>query len=201
MMLHGGSAVPKEGASDPNRTPGQRTQAPAEGPTTEQPKPQGQASPSPSPGKPKELPPKPTPPAKPIPPVRRNSRSQIQVRQQTLPADLAKSQLPEGQAPPAQALESAKSAPSPPSGRSEAGPANPEPVPSEAEAQEEQPSDQPKGHPLLNKSQSLTNAFNVFSDSSFFRGGSAPSASDGQEEAKAETIRNLRKSFVSLFSD
>ncbi|CAL8339810.1 unnamed protein product [Merluccius merluccius] len=247
------SAVLKEGASDPIRTPGQRPQAkaaaaaaapgsppakaaavapaspgPAQAPaaqaaaatppTTEQPKPQAQASPSPSPGKPKELPPKPTPPAKPIPPVRRNSRSQIQVRQQTLPADLSKSQ-PEGQAParapesasapgpPAQVQSPAKAAPSPVAVRSEAGPpaagSNPEPVPSEAEApaQEEQPSDQPKTHPLLNKSQSLTNAFNAFSDSSFFRGGATSSASDGQDEAKAETIRNLRKSFVSLFSD
>ncbi|KAE8298394.1 Synapsin-2 Synapsin II [Larimichthys crocea] len=85
---------------------------------------------------------------------------------------------------------------------------NPEPVPAEAtaapdEAQapvEEQPESQQKTHPLLNKSQSLTNAFNAFSDSSFFRGVSS-SGGDGQEEAKAETIRNLRKSFVSLFSD
>eukprot|EP00064_Thunnus_orientalis_P006797 superscaffoldBa00000726_g6815 len=53
---------------------------------------------------------------------------------------------------------------------------------------------------LANKSQSLTNAFNAFSDSSFFRGVSS-SGGDGQEEAKAETIRNLRKSFASLFSD
>uniref|UniRef100_A0A8C6KV40 Synapsin-1 n=1 Tax=Nothobranchius furzeri TaxID=105023 RepID=A0A8C6KV40_NOTFU len=92
--------------------------------TTEQPKHQTQGSPLAAPGKPKDLPPKPTPPAKPIPPVRRNS----------------------------------------------------------------------------NKSQSLTNAFNAFSDSSFFRGVSS-SGGDGQEEAKAETIRNLRKSFASLFSD
>ncbi|XP_053171285.1 synapsin-2b isoform X1 [Scomber japonicus] len=87
---------------------------------------------------------------------------------------------------------------------------NPEPVPAEAEAAaapdeaqapvEEQPGSQQKTHPLLNKSQSLTNAFNAFSDSSFFRGVSS-SGGDGQEEAKAETIRNLRKSFASLFSD
>ena len=54
--------------------------------------------------------------------------------------------------------------------------------------------------PFPSKSQSLTNAFNAFSDSSFFRGVSS-SGGDGQEEAKAETIRNLRKSFASLFSD
>lgn len=54
---------------------------------------------------------------------------------------------------------------------------------------------------LPSKSQSLTNAFNAFSDSSFFRGVSSSGGGDGQDEAKAETIRNLRKSFASLFSD
>ncbi|KAF4792672.1 synapsin II [Turdus rufiventris] len=49
--------------------------------------------------------------------------------------------------------------------------------------------------PLLTlKSQSLTNAFS-FTESSFFR------SSVNEDEAKAETIRNLRKSFASLFSD
>ena len=43
------------------------------------------------------------------------------------------------------------------------------------------------------KSQSLTNAFS-FSESSFFR------SSASEDEAKAETIRSLRKSFASLFS-
>ncbi|XP_073682100.1 synapsin-2b [Garra rufa] len=58
---------------------------------------------------------------------------------------------------------------------------------------EEQPAPQQKStHPLLNKSQSLTNAFNAFGDT--FR-------SSNEDEAKAETIRNLRKSFASLFSD
>ncbi|XP_073500601.1 synapsin-2 [Phyllobates terribilis] len=49
-------------------------------------------------------------------------------------------------------------------------------------------------HPQLNKSQSLTNAFN-FTQSSFFR------SSTNEDEAKVDTIRNLRKSFASLFSD
>ncbi|KAM4613262.1 synapsin-2b [Polymixia lowei] len=104
---------------------------------------------------------------------------------------------------PAKAQPQAKAA----SSSSPAPASNPEPVPAEAEAPmeaqppvEEQPSAQQKSHPLLNKSQSLTNAFNAFSDSSFFRGGST-SGGDGQDEAKAETIRNLRKSFASLFSD
>uniref|UniRef100_A0A4W3JY29 Synapsin III n=1 Tax=Callorhinchus milii TaxID=7868 RepID=A0A4W3JY29_CALMI len=48
-------------------------------------------------------------------------------------------------------------------------------------------------HPHLNKSQSLTNSFSVTE---------APQRSGANEdEAKAETIRNLRKSFASLFSD
>lgn len=52
---------------------------------------------------------------------------------------------------------------------------------------------QPSPHPHLNKSQSLTNNFNI----------SDPSqrSSGNEDEAKAETIRNLRKSFASLFSD
>ncbi|KAM3878051.1 synapsin-2b [Diretmus argenteus] len=202
---------------------------PTPAPTTEQPKPQPQVSPSPSPapGKPKELPPKPTPPAKPIPPVRRNSRPLLQPKPQTPPLPRAVPK-PQADAPapdqasdtasapaPAQAQSPAKATPSsPPNAQSPAkAPAqpptpDPESVPAEApEAPEEaappgedQPSGQQKTHPLLNKSQSLTNAFNAFSDSSFFRGSSS-SGGDGQDEAKAETIRNLRKSFASLFSD
>ncbi|XP_014852506.1 PREDICTED: synapsin-2 [Poecilia mexicana] len=193
--------------------------------TTEQPKPQPQGSPSASPGKPKDLPPKPTPPAKPIPPVRRNSKPQLQPKPQspTPPKALPKPQpLTQPQAPeptlasdathPAQVQSPAKS--SQPSSNVQAqaqakppSPSqNPEPTPAEAPAASGDPQapveDQPqqKTHPLLNKSQSLTNAFNAFSDSSFFRGVSG-SGGDGQEEAKAETIRNLRKSFASLFSD
>ncbi|XP_029456642.1 synapsin-2 [Rhinatrema bivittatum] len=56
------------------------------------------------------------------------------------------------------------------------------------------PQQKPQSHPQLNKSQSLTNAFS-FTESSFFR------SSQNEDEAKAETIRNLRKSFASLFSD
>ncbi|KAF7208029.1 synapsin-2b [Nothobranchius furzeri] len=192
--------------------------------TTEQPKHQTQGSPLAAPGKPKDLPPKPTPPAKPIPPVRRNSKPQIQPKPQTPPPPRA-SPKPQPPAPaptqasddaPAQAQSPAKTNQSPPNVQSPVKPnpqdkpaspsQNPEPASAEAaEAStkgqapvEEQP--QQKTHPLLNKSQSLTNAFNAFSDSSFFRGVSS-SGGDGQEEAKAETIRNLRKSFASLFSD
>ncbi|XP_066116026.1 synapsin-3 [Saccopteryx bilineata] len=48
-------------------------------------------------------------------------------------------------------------------------------------------------HPHLNKSQSLTNSLST-SDTSQRR-------TANEDEAKAETIRNLRKSFASLFSD
>ncbi|XP_038163767.1 synapsin-2b [Cyprinodon tularosa] len=197
--------------------------------TTEQPKPQPQGSPTAAPGKPKDLPPKPTPPAKPIPPVRRNSKPQLQPKPQTPPPPKAlpkpqptsQAQVPEptpasDATHPAQVQSPAKSnqsssnvpsqAPGSPQARPASPPKNSEPAPAEPAASsseatapvEEQP--QQKTHPLLNKSQSLTNAFNAFSDSSFFRGVSG-SGGDGQEEAKAETIRNLRKSFASLFSD
>uniref|UniRef100_A0A8B9IT68 Synapsin ATP-binding domain-containing protein n=1 Tax=Amazona collaria TaxID=241587 RepID=A0A8B9IT68_9PSIT len=52
---------------------------------------------------------------------------------------------------------------------------------------------QPTPHPHLNKSQSLTNTFSIPESSQ--RGNT------NEDEAKAETIRNLRKSFASLFSD
>ncbi|XP_053113361.1 synapsin-3 isoform X2 [Hemicordylus capensis] len=48
-------------------------------------------------------------------------------------------------------------------------------------------------HPHLNKSQSLTNTFSLSE--------SAQRGNPNEDEAKAETIRNLRKSFASLFSD
>ncbi|XP_078272879.1 synapsin-3 isoform X2 [Rhinoraja longicauda] len=47
--------------------------------------------------------------------------------------------------------------------------------------------------PQLNKSQSLTNSFSVCEPPQH--------AASNEDEAKAETIRNLRKSFASLFSD
>uniref|UniRef100_A0A8C2WKU7 Synapsin-1 n=1 Tax=Cyclopterus lumpus TaxID=8103 RepID=A0A8C2WKU7_CYCLU len=154
----------------------------ASAPTTEQPKPQPQGSPTPSPGKPKELPPKPTPPAKPIPPLRRNSKPQLQPKPQT-PPPLKASPKPQPVAPapaPTQASDTASA---------------PAQVQSPAKASQSPPNVQSPA-----KSQSLTNAFNAFSDSSFFRGGSS-TGGDGQDEAKAETIRNLRKSFASIFSD
>ncbi|KAI1882584.1 hypothetical protein AGOR_G00252260 [Albula goreensis] len=49
-----------------------------------------------------------------------------------------------------------------------------------------------KQPPQLNKSQSLTNAFSI---------GEALRGNASEDEAKAETIRSLRQSFASLFSD
>ncbi|XP_072928213.1 synapsin-2b [Hemitrygon akajei] len=68
------------------------------------------------------------------------------------------------------------------------------PLRSQPKTPQQQPQPQPQPHPQLNKSQSLTNAFN-FTESSLFR------SNLNEDEAKAETIRNLRKSFASLFSD
>ncbi|XP_033822761.1 synapsin-2b [Periophthalmus magnuspinnatus] len=221
------TTTPKPVPSSAVEAPKTQEAPPSSPPTTEQPKPQSQGSPSAAPGKPKELPPKPTPPAKPIPPMRRNSKPQLQPKPQTppppraspKPASPAPTAAPASETtenPPASAPAPAPVSPSPPRVQSPAKaqpepaspPQNPEPVPTEGEAAaapsgentvEEQP--QQKSHPLLNKSQSLTNAFNAISDSSFFRSVSGSSGGEGQEEAKAETIRNLRKSFASLFSD
>ncbi|XP_062399526.1 synapsin-1 [Sardina pilchardus] len=54
-------------------------------------------------------------------------------------------------------------------------------------------------HPALNKSQSLTNTFNI-PDTAAPAVAAGPRPSLSQDEVKAESIRNLRKSFASLFS-
>ncbi|XP_029424203.1 synapsin-3 [Nannospalax galili] len=59
--------------------------------------------------------------------------------------------------------------------------------------QGEEPHKPAPPHPHLNKSQSLTNSLST-SDTS-------QRGTTSEDEAKAETIRNLRKSFASLFSD
>uniref|UniRef100_A0A3B4GUI3 Synapsin-1 n=1 Tax=Pundamilia nyererei TaxID=303518 RepID=A0A3B4GUI3_9CICH len=59
---------------------------------------------------------------------------------------------------------------------------------------QQKPSAGQKPPPQQSKSQSLTNTFNIPETP-------APRASLSQDEVKAETIRNLRKSFASLFSD
>ncbi|XP_005374707.1 PREDICTED: synapsin-3 isoform X1 [Chinchilla lanigera] len=62
-----------------------------------------------------------------------------------------------------------------------------------ASQQGEEPKKTAPPHPHLNKSQSLTNSLST-SDT-------PQHGAPNEDEAKAETIRNLRKSFASLFSD
>ncbi|KAI1897195.1 hypothetical protein AGOR_G00080710 [Albula goreensis] len=71
-------------------------------------------------------------------------------------------------------------------------PVQPKPQPTQKPSQDHPGSGAP---PQLNKSQSLTNAFNIPETTP------VPRSSISQDEVKAETIRNLRKSFASLFSD
>uniref|UniRef100_A0A3B3C3Q2 Synapsin-1 n=1 Tax=Oryzias melastigma TaxID=30732 RepID=A0A3B3C3Q2_ORYME len=73
------------------------------------------------------------------------------------------------------------------------GPTTQQPRPA-AQGQGASPSPLPPFSSLYSKSQSLTNTFNLPETP-------APRASLSQDEVKAETIRNLRKSFASLFSD
>nr|XP_060621927.1 synapsin-2 [Anolis sagrei ordinatus] len=104
--------------------------------------------------------------------------------------------------PPGQSAKPSSSVPPRPPGPAIQPPRTQAPGPSTAGPQTDKetelsaapPPQKPQSHPQLNKSQSLTNAFN-FTESSFFR------SSVNEDEAKAETIRNLRKSFASLFSD
>uniref|UniRef100_A0AAR2K1A4 Synapsin-2 n=1 Tax=Pygocentrus nattereri TaxID=42514 RepID=A0AAR2K1A4_PYGNA len=116
-------------------------------------------------------------PARPQSPTKAQSPAKPQVQPKPVPKEQPQVEAPAQRAAPSEATPSA-------------------PAPSAAPAQapvEEQPAPQQKSsHPFLNKSQSLTNAFNAFGET--FR-------SSNEDEAKAETIRNLRKSFASLFSD
>lgn len=122
-------------------------------------------------------------PAKPQSPNKPQSPAKPQVQPKPVPKEQPQVEAPAQRAAPSEA---APSAPVP----------SPAPGPAAAPGQapvEEQPAPQQKSsHPFLNKSQSLTNAFNAFGET--FR-------SSNEDEAKAETIRNLRKSFASLFSD
>ncbi|XP_054845439.1 synapsin-3 [Eublepharis macularius] len=98
---------------------------------------------------------------------------------------------------PQQTRSSAGSSPSQPSKPAVFPPQQPRP-PAQGRAPGQQGSGEPSkqqapSHPHLNKSQSLTNTFSLSETSQ--RG------NPNEDEAKAETIRNLRKSFASLFSD
>ncbi|KAJ6658936.1 hypothetical protein lerEdw1_019573 [Lerista edwardsae] len=95
---------------------------------------------------------------------------------------------------PQQARSSVGSSPSHPSKQGPFTPQQPRP-PAQGRAPSQQSSSEPSKHPHphLNKSQSLTNTFSLSE--------SSPRGNPNEDEAKAETIRNLRKSFASLFSD
>ncbi|XP_041854534.1 synapsin-1 isoform X1 [Melanotaenia boesemani] len=83
-----------------------------------------------------------------------------------------------------------------PAGQGQGGPGGRPPLQQKPQPPQKPSQDSPAlgGSPQLNKSQSLTNTFNIPETP-------APRASLSQDEVKAETIRNLRKSFASLFSD
>ncbi|NXD27979.1 SYN2 protein, partial [Spelaeornis formosus] len=139
---------------------------------------------------PNKIPPQRPPPQGwgPVQPQGMQSQSQEPLQpQRVLPAgQAAKPAASQPQRPPGPTTQQPRpQAQGPPSSRLSKE-AEPQPQP--------EPQQKPQSHPQLNKSQSLTNAFS-FTESSFFR------SSVNEDEAKAETIRNLRKSFASLFSD
>ncbi|NXB96723.1 SYN2 protein, partial [Vidua chalybeata] len=145
---------------------------------------------------PNKIPPQRPPPQGwgPVQPQGMQSQSQEPLQpQRVFPAgQAAKPAASQPQRPPGPTTQQPRpQAQGPPSSRlsKEAEP-QPQPQPEPQPA----PQQKPQSHPQLNKSQSLTNAFS-FTESSFFR------SSVNEDEAKAETIRNLRKSFASLFSD
>ncbi|NXB06661.1 SYN2 protein, partial [Cnemophilus loriae] len=144
---------------------------------------------------PNKIPPqRPPPQGGPVQPQGMQSQSQEPLQPQRMfPAgQAAKPAAAQPQRPPGPTTQQPRpQAQGPPSSRlsKEAEP-QPQPQPEPQPA----PQQKPQSHPQLNKSQSLTNAFS-FTESSFFR------SSVNEDEAKAETIRNLRKSFASLFSD
>ncbi|XP_065701823.1 synapsin-2 isoform X1 [Patagioenas fasciata] len=154
---------------------------------------------------PNKIPPqRPPPQGGPVQPQGMQSQSQEPLQPQRVypPGQAAKPSAPQPQRPPGPTTQQPRpQAQGPPGTRlsKEAEP-QPQPPPAPQPAPQPQPQPQPapqqkpQSHPQLNKSQSLTNAFS-FTESSFFR------SSVNEDEAKAETIRNLRKSFASLFSD
>ncbi|KAM6438135.1 synapsin-3 isoform 1-T2 [Liasis olivaceus] len=112
--------------------------------------------------------------------------------QQPLSPQSASSQQQRSPGSPQQTRSSAGSSPSQPSKLGMFPSQQPRP-PAQGWAPGQGFSEPSKQHPHLNKSQSLTNTFNISESSQ--RGITS------EDVAKAETIRNLRKSFASLFSD
>ncbi|XP_050184231.1 synapsin-2 [Myiozetetes cayanensis] len=146
---------------------------------------------------PNKIPPqRPPPQGGPVQPQGMQSQSQEPLQPQRMfpPGQAAKPSTSQPQRPPGPTTQQPRpQAPGPASSRI-AKEAEPQPQPQPQPAPQPAPQQKPQSHPQLNKSQSLTNAFS-FTESSFFR------SSVNEDEAKAETIRNLRKSFASLFSD
>ncbi|KFO95506.1 Synapsin-2, partial [Calypte anna] len=143
---------------------------------------------------PNKIPPqRPPPQGGPVQPQGMQSQSQEPLQPQRMypPGQAAKPSTSQPQRPPGPTTQQPQP-PGPttqqPRPQAQAPQPTPQPAPQPA------PQQKPQSHPQLNKSQSLTNAFS-FTESSFFR------SSVNEDEAKAETIRNLRKSFASLFSD
>ncbi|XP_029575737.1 synapsin-2 isoform X1 [Salmo trutta] len=179
----GGRVEPQSPRPDPKSTPkaSAKDSCQRPTPTTQQPQPQSASQGKPRPGGLRAQQTPPAQPAKPAPPRQRNSAPQLQ---------------PEFKAPPqASALPQPEPLAQPqnePTTQAQQKDLNPEqsqpPVVEQPTAEEKA-----QAHPSLNKSQSLTNAFGL-KETSFFRTAS-------EDVAKAETMRNLRKSFASLFSD
>ncbi|NXQ85205.1 SYN2 protein, partial [Nyctibius grandis] len=156
---------------------------------------------------PNKIPPqRPPPQGGPVQPQGMQSQSQEPLQPQRMypPGQAAKPSASQPQRPPAPTTQQPRPQAQGPSSSRLSKEAEPQPQPQPAPqpapkpapqpAQQPAPQQKPQSHPQLNKSQSLTNAFS-FTESSFFR------SSVNEDEAKAETIRNLRKSFASLFSD
>ncbi|XP_029519811.1 synapsin-2-like isoform X1 [Oncorhynchus nerka] len=177
----GGRVEPQSLRPDPKSTPKasakDSSQRPT--PTTQQPQSASQGKPRPGGLGAQQTPP--AQPAKPAPPRQRNSAPQLQPEFKAPPQASALPQ-PEPLAQP-------QNEPTTQAQQKDLSPEQSQPPVVEQPTAEEKA----QAHPSLNKSQSLTNAFGL-KETSFFRTAS-------EDVAKAETMRNLRKSFVSLFSD
>ncbi|XP_045062855.1 synapsin-2 [Coregonus clupeaformis] len=165
-------STPKASAKDSSQRPT---------PTTQQPQPQSTSQGKPRPGGLGAQQPPPAQPAKPAPPRQRISAPQLQPEFKAPPQASAMPQ-PEPLAQP-------QNEPPTQAQGKDLSPEQSQPPVVEQPTSEENA----QAHPPLNKSQSLTNAFGL-KETSFFRTAS-------EDVAKAETMRNLRKSFASLFSD
>ncbi|KAL7391185.1 hypothetical protein ABVT39_005624 [Epinephelus coioides] len=162
---------PPSGQGSPQRSQGGSPQAQRQQSVTQQQKSAG----------PGQKPPTGQPQQRPAQPPRQQSQGGAQ--QQRAPGQQGRSGGPTTQQPR-------------PAAQGQGGPGGRPPLQQKPQPPQKPSQDTPAmgGSPQLNKSQSLTNTFNIPETP-------APRASLSQDEVKAETIRNLRKSFASLFSD